>query len=74
MALALRVGQCTRSQYSSHRRGAKALVNLRICADSPEPSLLAYTQKTHIEDERSKHNLRPLVWLDTSAWRFTRVI
>ena len=73
MTLALYIGQCTRSQNLSHRRAAKAHANMRICTDSPEPSLLPYTKK-HIEDESSEQNLRPLAWLDTSAWWFTRII
>ena len=36
--------QCTRFWYLSLQRAAKAQVILRICADSSEPLLLAYTK------------------------------
>ena len=38
------MNQCKRLLRLSHWWAAKALKSLRICTDSPEPSLLAYTK------------------------------
>ena len=35
---------CTRTWYISYQRAAKAKASLRICANSPAPSLLAHTK------------------------------
>ena len=40
----LYMGQNTRFRALSHYLAMKAQASLRICADSPEPSLLLYTK------------------------------
>ena len=53
---------CTRVWYLSHQRAAKANANLRICADSPEPSLLAHTK--YGCRRRLRPKIRPLAhWI-----------
>ena len=54
--------------YLSHERAAKAQPSLRICADSPELSLLAYTQYGY--RWKLRQNLRILASSDTSVWAF----
>ena len=49
--------------YLSHRRATEAQVSLSICADSREPSLLAYTKYGRRYRPRTKFS--PIVPLDT---------
>ena len=62
------MGQHVRFLYLSHRRVAMAQASLRICAVSPEPSLLAYTNYGCKGKFRVK--IRPPASLDTSVWAF----
>ena len=64
--------QCMRFWYLSHKRAANAQASLRICTDSPEPSLLAHTK--YGCRLRLRTNFRPLALLDTSARAFIKVI
>ena len=66
------MGQYMRFLYFSNQRAAKAQASLRICTDSPEPLLLAYTK--YGCRWRLRPNFRHLAWLDMPAWVFIRGI
>ena len=53
--LVLELSQLMRLWYLSHRRPAKAQASLRICAVSPEPSLLAHMKYG------SRRSIRPKI-------------
>ena len=64
------MGKYTGFRYLSHRRVARAQASLRTCADSPEPSLLAYRKYGY--RWRLRPIFRHLSSLDTSEWAFIR--
>ena len=66
------MGQHTSFWYLSHRRAAKAQASLRICADSPKPSLLSYTKQWSSWSRWS--NIRPLAQFDTSKRAFKGIL
>ena len=56
----------------SHWRAAKDQAGLRICADSPEPSMHVYTK--YVYKRRPRPNVRSLALLRTSTWSLIRDI